>query len=106
MSVQRRDAANGNMTVVCTVQACPEAKVMWLKNNNLIDDESYTLRKTDTENILVIVNPRVGSAGDNYTCIASNSLGEDRGTIRFPGDLMFTLMNISLKSTVYVCLFL
>ncbi|XP_078687492.1 hemicentin-1-like isoform X2 [Branchiostoma floridae x Branchiostoma belcheri] len=71
--------AKDNVTIVCTAKGYPKPGIMWLHNGQLLLPSAHYQISPDGSG-LTVINARVEDAG-NYTCLATNSAGSQRGIV-------------------------
>ena len=79
---------NAETTILCRVYSNPEAKVEWTRERDSkrisTSDEGFIIRRYKNEASLTI-RTTTQEDFDNYTCIASNNLGQDLARIEVVG---------------------
>ena len=73
----------------CTATGLPVPEVVWLRNGKIIiPDNRVRVKVNGVKSKLAIRNVTVGDWGE-YTCLASNKLGEDSKTFHLIDGMLF-----------------
>jgi len=70
---------------VCQVKAEPRAVVSWYKDTMLLDPSQNKKMESEGSKHTLVVNSLAITDFGNYSCVAENSIGRDRGSIHLSG---------------------
>jgi len=90
--------SGNNVELVCNVHAHPTPIVKWFKNRMELTDETAQLKQHGHRHILNIPSVDKNDFG-NYTCRATNSMGEDQQVLEISGKAGFAKFESTPKGT-------
>ncbi|XP_023348637.1 limbic system-associated membrane protein [Eurytemora carolleeae] len=92
------------LEIFCTVHAEPKPVVRWYKDSMLLDPGTNRIMESNNNrHKLHVLRMGVADLG-NYSCMAENSLGKERGFLQISGEPLtpvITSPEMSFKSTEY-----